>query len=213
MNQPVQRPKVANADASDNDDTNDDGGMVRLVALDPNGRKVKPKNTDGNCDAATNGADETCQSKSNATIPFTPGQTFHIKMMPSVNNESGESYPPPNTQYLAQTSEGGQFLGRASMCDGTRAVGRKRDDVVRLQLTGEQDVVQVWAGYASEKAAVILTPELVFRLDPSSSGGVREGKAGDGAPAAPSPSPAPAPAPTPTSAPTVPATPVAEPDL
>ena len=216
MNQPVQRPKGPNADASDNDDTNDDGGMVRLVALDANGRTAKPIHTEGNCDAATDEADDdTCQSKSNAAIPFAPGQTFHIKMRNSVTNEGGQPHPPPNTQYLAQTSEGGKFLGRSSLCDGTRAVGRRRDDVVRIQLTGEQDVVKVWAGYASEKAAVILTPELVFRLDPSDSGD-REGNAGAGAPArnpAPAPAPAPAPSPTPSVPSQLATAPVMPPDL
>lgn len=91
------------------------------------------------------------------------------------------------------------------MCDGTRAVGRKREDVVRIQLTGEQDVVKVWAGFASEKAAVILTPELVFRLDPNVGGNGRGGNAGGGAPApSPSPAPAKAPAPTPSVVPSLP---------
>ena len=221
MNQPVQRPKLPNADT--NDDDNGDGGVVRLVALDTNGRTVEPTPVEGGCDATkSNGAsqspsqddeaaaadDETCQSQLNAAILFSPGQTFHVKMMASATNESGQSYLPPNTQYLTQTTEGGKFLGRSSMCDGTRAVARKRDDTVRMQLTGEQDVVRVWAGYASEKAAVILTPELVFRLDPS---GVGRGNSRSGAPGAASPSPAPASVPSPTSAPSVPTIPVAAP--
>ena len=66
---------------------------------------------------------------------------------------------------------------------------------MRIQLTGEQDVVKIWAGYASEKAAVLLTPELVFRLDPSG-GGDREGNPGAGVPARnPAPALAPATAP------------------
>ena len=106
------------------------------------------------------------------------------------------------------------------MCDGTRAVGRKREDIVRIQLTGEQDMVKIWAGYASEKAAVILTPELVFRLDPSDSGGSRGGKAGGGVPARnPAPAPAPAssvptsPSPSPAPSPSAQAPSVAAPDL
>ena len=78
---------------------------------------------------------------------------------------------PANMQWVAETTAGGTFTtisggggnGGSSTCDGTRAVGRNRDSVVRLHLSGEESVVRVWAGYADDRVAVILTPELVFR--------------------------------------------------
>ena len=218
MNQPVQRQFAADSDA---DNHENDGNAVRLLALDTNGRIVQPIHNEGKCNATRSpsqdveeeraAADEKCNSKSNAVTPFTPGQTFHIKLMSaSIPNKSDPSHLPPNTQYLAQTTEGGKFLGRSSMCDGSRAVGRKREEVVRIHLTGEQDVVKVWAGYASEKAAVILAPELVFRLDRSGGGDGRGGNAGGGA-SAPNPLPAPAPAPAPAPTPSVPSQPLTAP--
>ena len=97
------------------------------------------------------------------------------------------------------------------MCDGTRAVGKKRDDVVRIMMAGGDDNednaekmgVRVWAGYASEKAAVLLTPELVFRRYDTHSSSTDLDGASDRIRVSSSPNPSPHPAPAPAPAPSI----------
>ena len=228
-----------------------DGALVRLIVMDTNGRPVQPRRirkegVPAQDDAQNENAANNQQYKANRfggdenVIPFVPGQTFHLKLESTIatspnddactssSNANNIAHLPANTQYLAQITDGGKFLGRAAMCDGTRAVGKKRDDVVRIMMAGGDDnednaetdaVVRVWAGYASEKAAVLLTPELVFRRYDTRSNSINSDGASGRIPvrvsSSPNPSPHQAPAPVPATSAPQPADPVhlTQPDL
>jgi hypothetical protein len=174
MNHPIQKQHVnANGDYVDK--------ALRLAVLDADGREVSAVE-----EAAGNGGGA-------GVVPYRPGQTFHLKLVSAAptssdgqdqdddndNNSNAAASPnsapsPPQryhpTQYLAETTPGGRFLGAGNsvQCAGRRAVGKSKNDVARIALEGgEEEEVRVWAGYASGKVAVVLTPEVVFRLDES----------------------------------------------
>jgi len=188
MNHPIQKQHV-----NENGDYVDKA--LRLAVLDADGREVSAVE-----EAAGNGGGAA------GVVPYRPGQTFHLKLISAAPTSSDgqddgggggnhaaaspNSAPSPPqryhpTQYLAETTPGGRFLGAGNsvQCAGRRAVGKSKNDVARIVLEGgEEEEVRVWAGYASGKVAVVLTPEVVFRLDESA-----------GAKANPAPAPAPAP--------------------
>lgn len=212
-----------------------DAAVVRLIAMDTNGRPVQPtrmrkEDAPAQDDSQNDnkGPDDRVDEANRldgveVVIPFTPGQTFHLKLeyasppnddacTSSINSNDIAPALPANTQYLAQTTAGARFLGRAAMCEGMRAVGRNRDDIIRIQLTAgdsnddneETDaVVRVWAGYASEKAAVLLTPELVFRRYDTRSSSTDLDGASDRIRVSSSPNPSPHPSPAPAPAPSI----------
>lgn len=67
-----------------------------------------------------------------------------------------------DVQYVMETTKGGVF-SPATMCDGKRAFARQHDEPVTLELSGEQEAVQVWAGWAMGHEAVRLTEKVILR--------------------------------------------------
>mmetsp|Transcript_5645 Transcript_5645/g.13545 ORF Transcript_5645/g.13545 Transcript_5645/m.13545 type:complete len:211 (-) Transcript_5645:301-933(-) len=155
MNQKVRRQDAVVVPGGGSDSEDDgacsggsDGALVRLVVMDTNGRPVQPKRMRKDMPAEdisqNENAANTQQYKANIfggdeeVIPFVPGQTFHLKLESTIttspnddactssSNANNIAHLPVNTQYMAQITDGGKFLGRAAMCDGTRAVGKKR---------------------------------------------------------------------------------------
>lgn len=67
-----------------------------------------------------------------------------------------------NVQYVMETTEGGVF--EKGMCDGRRATSTSHSEPVVLELSGDYDEVEVWAGWATGHEAVRLTSRLTLKL-------------------------------------------------
>ena len=65
-------------------------------------------------------------------------------------------------QFVIETTKGGEFVGLTKQCEGKRAFSRSYELAVELKLTGEEDVVELHAGYATGFGSVVLTPR--FKL-------------------------------------------------
>ena len=67
-----------------------------------------------------------------------------------------------DVQYVMETT-GGTF--NSGMCDGVRGHAIRHDEKVVLELTGKEDQVELWAGWATGHGAVSLTPRTKLRKD------------------------------------------------
>lgn len=86
---------------------------------------------------------------------YSDNETIKLRLMvpPELKNE--------NVQYVMETTEGGVF-SPDTMCDGKRAFARQYNDPVTLELSGEQNAVQIWAGWATGHEAVRLTEKVTL---------------------------------------------------
>jgi hypothetical protein len=66
-------------------------------------------------------------------------------------------------QYVIEATYGGNFVNPTVMCNGRRSHGRGWDDEAILEVNGDQDKVEVWAGWATGHEPVSLTPITVLR--------------------------------------------------
>lgn len=69
-----------------------------------------------------------------------------------------------DVQYVMETTEGGVF-NPAAMCEGSRSHASSRKHVLVLDISGEQDSVELWAGWAMGHSAVSLTPRIVLQKE------------------------------------------------
>lgn len=65
-------------------------------------------------------------------------------------------------QYVIETSKGALFVPDV-MCQGTRTHARSSSEIVELVVSGEQESVELLAGWATGHEAVSLTPKTVLR--------------------------------------------------
>jgi hypothetical protein len=64
-------------------------------------------------------------------------------------------------QYVMETTEGGVFHP-AAMCEGSRSHASSRKHVLVLEVSGEEESVELWAGWATGHEAVTMTPRIVL---------------------------------------------------
>jgi hypothetical protein len=69
-----------------------------------------------------------------------------------------------DVQYVMETTVGGVF-NPAAMCEGSRSHASSRKHVLVLDLSGEEDSVELWAGWATGHSAVSLTPRTVLQRE------------------------------------------------
>jgi hypothetical protein len=69
-----------------------------------------------------------------------------------------------DVQYVMETTEGGVF-NPAAMCEGSRSHASSRKHVLVLDLSGEQESVELWAGWATGHEAVTMTPRIVLQRE------------------------------------------------
>jgi hypothetical protein len=67
-----------------------------------------------------------------------------------------------DVQYVMETTVGAVF-NPAAMCEGSRShASSRQQQVLVLDITGEQDSVELWAGWATGHSVVSLTPRTVL---------------------------------------------------
>jgi hypothetical protein len=66
-----------------------------------------------------------------------------------------------DVQYVMETTVGGVFHP-ATMCEGSRSHASSRQHVLVLNITGEVESVELWAGWATGHSAVSLTPRTIL---------------------------------------------------
>jgi hypothetical protein len=72
-----------------------------------------------------------------------------------------------DVQYVMETTVGGVFQP-ATMCEGSRShatANSRTQTVLVLDISGEQDSVELWAGWATGHEAVSLTPRIVLQRE------------------------------------------------
>eukprot|EP00566_Odontella_aurita_P027063 CAMPEP_0113526512 /NCGR_PEP_ID=MMETSP0015_2-20120614/782_1 /TAXON_ID=2838 /ORGANISM="Odontella" /LENGTH=171 /DNA_ID=CAMNT_0000424845 /DNA_START=251 /DNA_END=763 /DNA_ORIENTATION=- /assembly_acc=CAM_ASM_000160 len=68
-------------------------------------------------------------------------------------------------QWAADITEGGHFVGDypgdpTVQCDGQRGIGKRKSSELKIKIDDSVDIVEVWAGWATEHEAVTLTERL-----------------------------------------------------
>jgi hypothetical protein len=69
-----------------------------------------------------------------------------------------------DVQYVMETTVGGVF-NPAAMCEGSRSHASSRKHVLVLDISGEEESVELWAGWATGHSAVSLTPRTVLHRE------------------------------------------------
>jgi len=68
-----------------------------------------------------------------------------------------------DVQYVMETTNGGTF--NPGLCDGVRGHGSRHNEEVGLELSGKEDQVELWAGWATGHGQVSLTPRTKLRKE------------------------------------------------
>jgi hypothetical protein len=95
--------------------------------------------------------------------PTTTTTTTTLNARLQVSSALQEQRGGAGVQFVMETSSGAEFVDRGTMCQGRRSSSRNYNEHVTLKISGDQDVVELIAGWATGHEAVTLTERLVLR--------------------------------------------------
>ena len=121
----------------------------KIVAFEEADHKVK-------IEVSTNTEENAVWLKPNYFSYPETGGTVYARLVVPLALEYGP------VQYVMETTEGGLFSSGV-MCNGTRAYARGYEDAVTLEISGKEESVQIWAGWATSHEAVRLTEKVTLK--------------------------------------------------
>ena len=98
--------------------------------------------------------------QSTLTVPFSSkGETIQVRLFMPKELEHLDA------QFVVETTKGAKFTAPYVGCEGKRSAGKKKTAEMTLTLTGEEETVELVAGWASGHEAVTLTQKLILKRD------------------------------------------------